>query len=83
MPRLILFVFILIFAACENGPKPVVVTYQLTHKADTTFTKQYKDSIQIKMDSFCINNYEELYNNARDSLLREELAKIEKLMYDK
>lgn len=70
----------ILFSACEKEPKPVIVTYQLTHRVDTTFNKQYKDSLQTEMDSFCIKNYDSLFNKFRDSLLRDELRKIEVLM---
>lgn len=82
MSRLYLFLLFTLIA-CEKEPKPIVVTYQLTYRADTTFLKQYKDSIQTEMDSFCIQNYNSLYDKVKDSLLREELNKIEQLMYER
>ncbi|MEE9372964.1 MAG: hypothetical protein V3V00_07915 [Saprospiraceae bacterium] len=77
-----LYIFILLFViGCEKEPKPVVVTYQLSRIADTTFNKQYKDSLKAQMDTFCIQNYNALYIQTRDSLIKLELAKIEELIY--
>jgi hypothetical protein len=70
---------VLFLISCQEEPRPVVVTYQLTHQADTTFLRQYKDSIQSEMDSFCTRNYDALYSHIRDSILRDEIGKMEKL----
>ena len=66
--------------SCDSEPKPVVVTHQLIRQVDTTFLRQYKDSINAEMDSLCAKNYEDLYNNIRDSLVRVEIQKIEELV---
>ena len=79
----IMILWVISLISCDNEPKPVIVTYQLTHRADTTFHKHYRDSIRIEMDSFCVQNNEALFNQVRDSLLRVELEKMEKLMYEK
>lgn len=73
----------MLLSSCDKDPKPIIVTYQLSHRADTTFQKQYKDSLQAEMDTFCVQNNSRLFNEIRDSLLRDEIAKIEKLMNEK
>ena len=65
---------------CEKEPKQVIVTYQLSHQADTTFAKQYRDKINKEVDSICFANRELFYNQAKDSLMKLELNKIEQLL---
>jgi len=76
-------VFLLIvnlLLSCEKEPKPVIVTYQLSHQADTTFAKQYRDKINREVDSICLANKELFYQQAKDSLLKLELKKIDQLL---
>ena len=65
---------------CDKEPRQAVVTYQLSYRADTTFSKIYRDQINRDIDSLCSENRDVLYKKALDSLWRMEVIKIEELM---
>jgi len=79
MPKFLLAIGMFCFFSCEKEPKPVVVTHELIRQVDTTFQRQYKDSIRKEFDSLCQRNYDDTYLRVKDSLMKVELKKIESL----
>ena len=75
-----MFLMILCLSSCDQEPKPLVVTYQLTHSVDTTFNNRYRRQIDRQVDSICKYNYQTMYDQAVDSLLRIEIARMEELL---
>ena len=85
MPRLgamyvAMILALFVSSGCDREPKPLVVTYQLTHTVDTTFNNQYRKAIDREVDSICKVDRRILYDLAVDSLLRIEIAKMEELL---
>lgn len=58
----------------------MVVTFQLAHTVDTIFQKQYRHGIDVEIDSICVTDRQKFYEQAVDSLLRMEIAKMDELL---
>ena len=77
--RIFYLIAVLFISACDRGPKPIVITYQMAHQADTLFHNQYSRIINKEIDSICQANKKIYYQRAVDSLLKIELEKMENL----
>ena len=75
-----MFLMLIWLSSCDKEAKPLVVTFQLTHTVDTTFNNQYRKAIDREVDSICKADRKMMYDQAVDSLLRIEIAKMEELL---